>query len=391
MLVVILNWKDGENDSFSPFNQALENYLDASGKCTKVVQLTDEDWPGQIVALKKNGIDFVFTWQGLGTRQTMKDGQQSFWDTVQVPLISLHGDHPCHMPGNHAFESPFCTHLYTNREFSQYANTHFRKQSRSIFIEHPLFNLDIPFDIKGPDCFVLAKNITSPMEMENKWKIELNKQLFDFCMRATEILKFQLSSSQFVDVHSIVDELIMTYHFDVLYPHVNLPAYHAIHSQLDFYCRNFKSVSILELLEDVPLHIYGRGWDYYSNKNNPNHQFFKGKNSIDSQELYYSKFGIIDISPSATGLHDRTYRAIRNGTPFLSSGYMPGFLPEMIRYDSLFYTFNKSDLRHKCENIMSNPTTHIEISGEFSYLYQMQSRPAEFVWKLDSIARSMAR
>ncbi len=38
----------------------------------------------------------------------------------------------------------------------------------------------------------------------------------------------------------------------------------------------------------------------------------------DSQDLYYTRYGLIDVSPSK-GLHDRTRRAMANGGAFLSS------------------------------------------------------------------------
>ena len=80
---------------------------------------------------------------------------------------------------------------------------------------------------------------------------------------------------------------------------------------------------------------------------------------------------------------------MRNETPFLSSGYLPEFLPNMKRYDQLFYRFNGNDLREKCELVMSDPHSHVELAIEFGYLYQMRNQPSEFVWKLDSIARTL--
>jgi len=390
MIVVILNWKNGENDPFTPFNQVLANYLEASGKCTKTVQLTDADWPDQILKLKEVGIDFVFTWQGLGTRFVVGAQNQNIWDIAQVPLITVHGDHPSHMPANHSYESRHCAHLYGTSEFSDYANRYFRKKSRAITINNsPLFSLDTVLDEQGPECFVLPKNVTPPVTIENKWKTALDKRGFDFYMSAAETLKFMLAHEDHLRIHPILDAFLLSRHFEEYFVQNNPAAFHAFHSELDFYLRNIKSVGILEALKDVPLQIIGRGWEPYASVGNPNHHFLRAGNLIDNQKQYYSKFGIIDVTPSATGLHDRTARAMRNETPFLSSGYLPEFLPNMNRYDHLFYRFNGNDLREKCESVMSDPQAHAELAVEFSYLYQMQNQPSEFVWKLDSIARSL--
>ncbi len=389
MQVVILNWKNGENDPFTSFNQVLANYLEASGKCTKTVQLTDEDWPQQILNLKKGGIDFVFTWQGLGTRFVVAGRNQNLWDIVEAPLITVHGDHPCHMPANHSFESRYCAHLYGAAEFSIYASRHFRKQSRAITINPPLFCLDTPLDEQGPECFVLPKNVTSPLVTENQWKIEFDKKKFDFFMAAAETLKFMLAHENHLDIHPVLDALIVSQKFEDFYVQNNSTNYHAFHSALDFYIRNFKSVNILQVLKDVPLQIFGRGWEPYARIENPHHQFFRAGTLVENQKQYYSKFGIIDVTPTKTGLHDRTARAMRNQTPYLSSSYLPEFLPNMNRYDQLFYRFNGNDLREKCELVMSDPQSHTELATEFGYLYQMRNQPSEFVWKLDSIARSL--
>jgi hypothetical protein len=389
MRVVILNWKNGENDPFTAYNYALTCYLEACGKCTKIVQLTDSDWPNQILKLKEDGIDFVFTWQGLGTDLVVGEQHQSFWDIVQVPLITLHFDHPCHMPTNHAFERRYCAHIYSTREFSHYASRFFRTQTRAIYIEPPLFNLDAPGDYHGADCFVLAKNITPPPATEARWKVEYDERLFGFCMIAAETLKQRLNTDGYIDVHSIVDQLISNQGHDEFYANIEPALYHGIHSQLDFYMRNVKAANVLSLLKDFPLHIFGRGWEFYAKESNQNHQFFDGLKVADSQQLYYSKYGIVDIAPSLTGLHDRTFRAMRNNTPFLNSGYLPEFLPNMSNYDPLFYSFNSNDLPNKCEHVISNPEAHADLASEFGYLYQMRCQPSEFIWKLDSIARSL--
>lgn len=391
MFVVILNWKDGENDPFTSFNHVLASYLDASGKRSKTLELSDGNWINQIVDLKCDGIDFVFTWQGLGTGVTVGEKEQSFWDVLQVPLIAYHGDHPCHKPANHALESRHCAHLYATREFSLYANRHFRKQSRAITLDFPVFSLDEPLGPGHGDHFVLIKNVTPPSEIENQWKQMLNGPSFDLYMTTAETLKTMLGQEHRVEIHPVMDDVLAHFKGENLAPLTGMDAYHLFHSQLDFYVRNSTSVAILDELKDIPLHVYGRGWNAFAASGNPHHQFHGPRDMAFSQSLYYSRYGIVDVTPSMTGIHDRTARAMRNETPFVSSAYLPGFLPDMDRYGSLFYEFRSGDLRAKCEAVMADPEAHAGLARDFSHRYQSRVSPSEFVWKLDSIARSLDR
>ncbi len=92
MKTVVLNWSDGENDPFTVMNAAIAQHLRACGKDVATVQLSDSDWTVQLVDLSTGGIDFVLTWQGLGSGATINDqqGDQSFWEMLKVPLICLH-------------------------------------------------------------------------------------------------------------------------------------------------------------------------------------------------------------------------------------------------------------------------------------------------------------
>jgi hypothetical protein len=391
MHVVILSWSGGENDPFTPFNAALSSYLDACGKLTRTLHLTDGDWPRQLLDLTLEGIDFVFTHQWLGTSLRLGEQGRDFWEAVNAPLICYHGDHPSHMPANHAFDGPNCAHLYSTREFCLYANRHFRKRGRAIVLDPPLFSLDLPLGDRHGDHFVLAKNLTPPPDMEDTWRQQLDGTTYGLYMAARETVVSALTQEDRVDIHPLLDDLLRSHGSGTFDPVSHPAAYHLFHSQLDFYVRNLKSVIVLESLKDVPMHIYGRGWTRYAEAKNANHRFLRGRDMAHSQSLYYSRYGILDVTPSLTGVHDRTLRAMRNETPFLSSVYLPGLLPDMDRYDPLFYRFNGPDLREKCEAIMRDPETHAERARTFSHQYQLRAHPSDFVRNLDLIARTLAR
>jgi hypothetical protein len=390
MKTVILNWKEGENDPFTEVNRSLAHMFRSCGKNVRTLQLTDSSWAEQLGEIALEGIDFVYTWQGLGSNIVLADNGDSIWELLKVPLICVHGDHPAHMPANHTFESRYCFHLYTNADFASYSNQHFRRKRSAYVIDIPQVFFEQPASIEGEAVFHIVKNIRHTDEFEAEWVKTLPEFALKAYLQAAETLKNQIISKPYVEVHEVLDELIAAEAWDWFSEQQNPGLAHRFHSSLDHYVRNFKAMLLLDELRDVPLKIYGRGWQRFK-ENAPEHwQFFQGMDMADSQNLYYSRYGIIDVSPSKR-LHDRTRRAIANGRPFLSSANLEDSLQSAQAHQDLFYDFRPGQLRGKCESVMSNPGAHLERAREFAQLYHETFHFQNFVSRLDALAMSVDR
>lgn len=391
MYVVILNWKEGDNDPFTPFNAVIAGYLEARGKRVRILEITDPTWTSQLLDLAFDGIDFVFTWQGIGTEVQLGEKNTSLWESLGVPVISYHGDHPCHMPMRHALDIRNCAHVYATSEFCRYANRHMRRLGRAIVHETPVLSQDLPLGERRGDYFVLAKNLMPTSAMEAGWRTNLPAEALEVYLGATEVIKAAVASEDHPEIHGLLDDYLQELERDRGFAWNHAGNFHLFHSQLDAYTRNLRSARLLDVLHDVPVHIYGRGWSEFAVKGRPHHHFHPGRPLSRSQSLYYSRYGILDVAPSATGTHDRTLRALKNETPFLSSGHLPGLLPDLGRYDGLFFRFNGDDLREKAEAVMADPEEHAERARAFSHAYQLRVHPFDFVAHLDLIARSLDR
>ena len=88
----------------------------------------------------------------------------------------------------------------------------------------------------------------------------------------------------------------------------------------------------------------------------------------DSQELDYTRFGIIDVSPSK-GLHDRTRRAMVNGCGFLSSANLEDTFADIARFDPLFFSFRSGELPEKCAACYRDPEAHHQMAHRFGVRY----------------------
>jgi hypothetical protein len=386
MKVVILNWKAGENDPFTVVNATVREHFHACGKNVEVIELTEHDWTARLAELAPTGVEFAFTWQGLGSSATIDGRGESLWDHLQIPLICIHGDHPSHMPSNHQLESRYCFHLYANADYARYSNRHFRRFRSASVIDIPQVHREQGLDRRTGDYFVLAKNITDPLITESAWRERLNKSALDTYMIAAETLKSKIASESYVEIHDELDDLIAQRNLEWLGASANTTAYHQYHSDLDHYLRSHKSVAVVTALREFPLRIYGRGWDRLAQSAPVSHVFERGRNMADSQDLYYSRFGSIDVSPSK-GLHDRTRRAMVNGRGFLSSAHLEDSFADIARFDPLFFSFKADELRDKCAAVMHDPDAHISLAQEFAHVYHNRFHFRDFVNRLDHLAK----
>ena len=97
-----------------------------------------------------------------------------------------------------------------------------------------------------------------------------------------------------------------------------------------------------------------------------------------SQDLFYTEYGILDISPFR-GLHDRSLRALANMSSFLSSGCPDDFLFDSESFSSLFFNFSGNDLIEKCSEVVSDPVKHRELSSNFSKKYESSYHYHDFM------------
>jgi len=388
MMVLILNWRIGENDPFSVSTGLLRRHFIAYGKNVELIEITDSDW-GAKVAQYAPSVEFAICRQGLGSHAPIGNAGESLWDRLKIPLICIHSDHPCHMPLNHELESKYAFHLYTDAGFARYSNRHFRRFRGATVIDIPQLFQEPPLRERTGDWFVLAKNTSNPLDTERDWEQHLPSSIFSIYMAAAEMLKSRIVQNSYVDIHDSIDEFLAENDIDWLTIPANYPAYHQFHSHLDSYIRSVKSVNVLTSLKEFPIHIFGRGWDRYARSAPSRHTFYPGKNMADSQELYYSRFGVIDVCPAKV-LHDRPRRAIANGTAFLSSAYLQDTEPDLARFESLFYDFRPGQLPDRCTNVMSDPEHHMEVAVQFGTMYRQSFPMRQFLGRIDMLA-SIAR
>jgi hypothetical protein len=290
------------------------------------------------------------------------------------------------MPLNHQLEGRYCFHLYTNAEFARYSNRHFRRTRSASVIDIPQLHRESRLGQRAGDHFIVAKNVDDPLDTERRWRQQLDKSVFEVYMLAAETLKSRLLLESYVEIHDVLDHLIAAHRPEWLSSAANLEGYHQYHSQLDHYVRSHKTISAVAALREFPLRIHGRGWDRIAQDSPASHVFESGRKMANSQDLYYTRFGLVDVSPSK-GLHDRTRRAMVNGGAFLSSANLEDSFADIEQYAPLFFTFRTDELAEKCAAVVSDPEGHLAMAQQFAHTYHNRFHFRDFVNRLDQLAK----
>jgi hypothetical protein len=361
--IILLNWSAGENDPFSYFNQQFQRQLAHLGHEVHIVPL-DELLGDTLCAIQAVGrIDLVFTWQGLGSAIGDSATGKTVWEQLNIPLVCLHGDHPCHNPLNHQQSSRHVLHVYLVPSFQRDANRLISRDWPALFDSLPNFITvpDILPEFDG-EYFVLPKNFTDHVETRRGWRQRCDDATYRvLCACADAIEQEYLSGSQRDHHEVMLDQLPGTISERVRAGEADAATAELIFQigrELDHVYRSVASAFVLQSLPDVPIHVYGRGWERFVALGNPLHVFRPAERLGQNDSQFASSWGIIDIAPINQALHDRTLRAMRRGAGFLLSSAWRRGEPIHDDFSGLFYSGSRGDLPSKIERIRRDPEAH---------------------------------
>lgn len=393
MRIAILNWANGENDPFSYFSRKWKERLCAVGHEVFIIALDDHAILSIASLHQEQPIDLAFCWQGLGSGLVPDGFTQSLWEVLRTPLVCLHGDHPCYNPFNHQQSSAYLIHIYGPASFAKAANTLIPRVYPAVQGLYPgLFELDEPCRDFVGDYFVLAKNIQHPSAIYAEWKARCTPETYALLTHIADQISHAFRQGNVANHHDVildhapanlreamVDGRPESRAGDVLF---------LITRELDRIHRNVAATFVVDALPDVPLRVYGRGWEHFAARNNPNHQFLPAQSLEESAGHYRSQFGILDIAPANDMLHDRTFRALQIGGGFLISSAWHNVLPDPSEFAQLFFGGSVNELSTKVEAVMSNPAEHRRLCSSLGRAIQRGSvGPAQLI---DAIQRILA-
>lgn len=366
----------------------MKQAIEQMGRPVHIVNL-DNSIVRELAEINNKGIDFVILWQGLGLHVETTDGLPTVWDKLKVPVLCYHGDHPCHAPMNHKDLSPWVHHIYGTASFAMFANRYLPRLGSATFFPTPVWFAD---GVKGQfegDFFVLPKNIEDLDSTFDKWRNSSQHQLVGFLLGAADAIMSEFRNGNRTNHHDIIDGMLNAEVLAALCEDLGnsgLMVRVHIHMLLDKIYRNVVAEHIVNDLKDVPLKIYGRGWDRFRLRQSRCHEFLAFDAISDNAFQYASRYGIVDAAPIQDALHDRTLRAMGNRTGFLmgSNWSYETFLGG--DYNDLFFDGAPGALRARAERIMQSPEAHRTQSRDFARHYRHQFSLFSFIKYLEGMS-----
>jgi len=363
-----------ENNPFEFFNAHLSLQFKALG-CIASTLVFDDKFADNIINYED--LDLAITWQGVASNIYINN-DCNIWEKMKVPLVCLHGDHPCHKPANHSADNAYVHHIYTVPSFAKYSNTYFKRTRPAVFQMLPnFFTSKKDHQSNHGDYFVLPKNLDSVSETLSKWSESLRPSTSKFLIEASQVIIDNYNNNAFVDHHETIDTLLTNEVFNRLKLENNvtdeLALFHDLHKSLDKIYRNYASEKVIEDLFDLPLKVVGRGWDKYKKRANKQHEFLDFDSVSTGDWQFTSNFGIVDIAPAVDSLHDRFFRSLAQNGAVTSNSLIckTGLLSE--GFDSIFYRTNDGKgLRNTAEKILGSRKEHFERCNHLSRVYQNQ-------------------
>ncbi|HAV35968.1 MAG TPA: hypothetical protein DCX52_06350 [Massilia sp.] len=373
MSIVIINWRGGENDPFTYFSACMKQAIERMGRPTHIVDL-DGHTIRKLAELSSERIDFVILWQGLGSQLGATDTSSiTVWDQLKVPVLSYHGDHPCHMPIHHKATSPWVHHIYASAAFTMFANKYVPRESGATFFAQPTWFTD---GVKGRfegDFFVLPKNLDDLDTTLDGWRKAPERRVASFLLNAADAIIGEFRNGNRTSHHDIIDNMLDAETMAALCADLKSEEFTVrihLHKLLDKIYRNAVSEHIVNDLKDVPLKIYGRGWERFQRRQNPNHEYLAFDTMSDNAFQYASRYGILDVAPIHDCLHDRTLRAMSNRAGFLMGADWPYETLLGTDYSDLFFDGADGSVRTRAERVMQSPEAHRARCCEFARHYQ---------------------
>jgi hypothetical protein len=394
MSIVILNWTGGEKNQFTDFSDCLKSVLQEEGKTVRIIDLGDQCLPELLEEHKTNGIEFAFTWDGLGSRLKSNSSLgSSVWDDLHIPLLCYHRAHPSLNLENHSASSPWIRHIYAAQSYANFANKYFPRKEQALFLELPIIFPKNKIEKFSGDYFVLVRDLEDNVKTYESWSGVPQRNLVEFLGNADEEISAEFMRGNRKDLHDTIDALLTPSAFAKIQQDFvaeqEISIRFIAHNLLHKIYRNMVSEYLVLELADMPLKVYGDGWDRFKAMHNPKHEFLDVRSVPHSAAQFSSNYGILDVADVNDLLNDQTQRALAQSSAFLAGTNWSHQSSLGSDFSDLFFDGAPGNLYSKAEWIIKSPALHREKCQFFAEEHRAHFPTSKYLKQLLMLGESV--
>lgn len=324
-----------ENNILRQFSLDFMSFLDPARFSTHVINLYDPDWITQFGRLSDEGI--AMAWSHAGIAALLENNNEIIWDTLKIPFVSVLADPPSWCVRNHFIRSRYVANAYVFSEWLQVQNRFIKSPQLSTLIPHlgitPNTKRDaIPWRDR-PQRMVMIKTGGNPEQRRQSWK--------NLPARWRNVMEDASSVAVNLPTGDITDIFVNACASHNLSTEHRVEIFHGLLHELDLYVREYRMNVVVRALLDLPVNIYGRGWDHLA----PLATQAKFHSAFDATHLssvYASTQFLLNTSPNiASNFHERVGQGLDSRCVVVSD--QNSFTRENLKHIPTFYGFDTTD------------------------------------------------
>lgn len=363
--------------------EILGKVFEELGFKTCLIDLMDEKWSVKLnEAVSTEEIYFFLGLNGMGIEIT--SNEKSIYTLLNKPFMGCFGDSPIYhydrLETGRTLNKDFIACFVDKNHINYVSNIHgngFLKKFIASCINTSIKSDPKPIRERKIDI-LFSGTYKDPDKIRESW-IPLGKEINKLMISISEQGLYQTRK----DLSEVAKEVIQYLGMDMGW--IDKRKFAGVLVNIDEYVRNYRRKKVIESLTDVPLKLYGNGWEFLDLRNSKIEYCGPG-NILTTNKLMEETKIVLNVFPYWTnGIHERILNTIAKGAVSLSdnNSYLTRHFKE--DKDILFYDFEDNISRIVNEKL-ENPVLLQEIvnsSKEKLLDHSLQSLAKELIKIVD--------
>ncbi|MGI4811109.1 MAG: hypothetical protein ACRYF2_23740 [Janthinobacterium lividum] len=301
--VIVAFVGQNENGILRHLSRNLMDMLKPFGVEGHVIDLNEPTWHDRFDSLWKQGITMAWGHAGIGAKFEIEG--KCFWDQAKIPFISILADPPAWRPCNHNVTSGYVVNAYLYPEWLQVQRRFIKARQPSALVHGGLVPNPHRDDIswtERPRRMIFVKTGADPEQRRAAWSL--------MPPRWRTVMEDAAAAALARPTGDITDLVVDAAEAHDLVPEQRTELLFSLMTEVDLYVRDTRSTAMTRALLDLPVDIYGRGWDHVSAEAT-RARFHPAFDADGLPRMYAETQFMLNTSPNfSSGVHERVAYAM---------------------------------------------------------------------------------